>query len=342
MEEDCRPPLERSGSGEAEHSGQRLPGVHRIHHEPLVPRGQQNGLLRFTGRSAIPGSEMPVAHVHVPGTHEAAEAQKILHGVGTPENPLPLRVGASSNTDSADPDLTAPQCAKPDQETRVCLSTPAGDHDRSEIDTHVGRLLEKLPRGLYIGQRTQRAVTRRQMDHVGTLSLGRQLLGERVQRTVGTGLVFAFRIGMDLGTEQTIQKHVPRQVVLGRHALYAILELDHAAQAELGCGGRRTPGVVRLHGTGDEDHRRSPGYGFAAIIVAFLGRLHPVGVVLASLLMALMYLGGETLQMDLNLPLAVTGVFQGMLLFFVLASDVLIRFRLRWVRPARAAGKAVR
>ena len=80
----------------------------------------------------------------------------------------------------------------------------------------------------------------------------------------------------------------------------------------------------------------SPGYGFAAIIVAFLGRLHPLGIVLASLLMALMYLGGETLQMELNLPLAITGVFQGMLLFFVLASDVLVRYRFRLDRAAIA------
>ena len=73
----------------------------------------------------------------------------------------------------------------------------------------------------------------------------------------------------------------------------------------------------------------SPGYGFAAIICAFLGRLHPAGVTLASLLMALMFLGGESLQMNLNLPLAITGVFQGTLLFFVLASDVFIRYRIR-------------
>jgi simple sugar transport system permease protein len=82
----------------------------------------------------------------------------------------------------------------------------------------------------------------------------------------------------------------------------------------------------------------SPGYGFAAIICAFLGRLHPLGVLLASLLMALMFLGGESLQMNLNLPLAITGVFQGMLLFFVLASDVFVRYRVRLgpaaVRPA--------
>lgn len=77
----------------------------------------------------------------------------------------------------------------------------------------------------------------------------------------------------------------------------------------------------------------SPGYGFAAIICAFLGRLHPVGVLLASLLMALMFLGGESLQMNLNLPLAITGVFQGLLLFFVLASDVLVRYRVRLGPP---------
>lgn len=72
----------------------------------------------------------------------------------------------------------------------------------------------------------------------------------------------------------------------------------------------------------------SPGYGFAAIIVAFVGRLHPVGILLASLLMALLYLGGESAQMHLSLPAAVSGVFQGLLLFFLLASDVLINFRL--------------
>lgn len=73
----------------------------------------------------------------------------------------------------------------------------------------------------------------------------------------------------------------------------------------------------------------SPGYGFTAIIVAFLGRLHPLGVVFAGLVMALSYLGGESAQINLNLPLAVTGVFQGMLLFFLLATDVLIHYRVR-------------
>lgn len=83
----------------------------------------------------------------------------------------------------------------------------------------------------------------------------------------------------------------------------------------------------------------SPGYGFTAIIVAFLGRLHPVGILLAALLVALSYLGGEAVQIGLGLPLAVTGVFQGMLLFFLLASDVMIRYRPRWVSSAASSAK---
>lgn len=73
----------------------------------------------------------------------------------------------------------------------------------------------------------------------------------------------------------------------------------------------------------------SPGYGYAAIIVAFLGRLHPIGILLASLLMALVYMGGEMGQIDLGLPLAMGSLFQGMLLFFLLACDFLISYRLK-------------
>lgn len=80
----------------------------------------------------------------------------------------------------------------------------------------------------------------------------------------------------------------------------------------------------------------SPGYGFTAIIVAYVGRLHPVGVLFAGLLLALSYLGGESAQIELNLPLAVGGVFQGLLLFFLLACDVLIHYRLR-LTPNKAS-----
>ncbi len=77
------------------------------------------------------------------------------------------------------------------------------------------------------------------------------------------------------------------------------------------------------------------GYGFTAIIVAFLGRLHPGGIVLAGLLLALTYIGGETAQIALSLPAATTSVFQGMFLFFLLGTDALVNYRPRWV-PRRA------
>lgn len=71
------------------------------------------------------------------------------------------------------------------------------------------------------------------------------------------------------------------------------------------------------------------GYGFTAIIVAFLGRLNPVGILLAGLLMALTYIGGELAQLMLGVPGASIQLFQGMLLFFLLGVDVFTNYRLR-------------
>ncbi|RJL20872.1 ABC transporter permease [Paracoccus siganidrum] len=70
------------------------------------------------------------------------------------------------------------------------------------------------------------------------------------------------------------------------------------------------------------------GYGFTAIIVAFLGRLHPLGILLAGLLLALTYIGGELAQLMMQLPAASVQVFQGMLLFFLLGFDLLTRYRI--------------
>jgi general nucleoside transport system permease protein len=74
----------------------------------------------------------------------------------------------------------------------------------------------------------------------------------------------------------------------------------------------------------------SPGYGFTAIIVAFLGRLNPIGVLLAGLLLAISYLGGEGAQITLGISDKIARVFQGILLFFVLACDTLILYRVRF------------
>jgi simple sugar transport system permease protein len=72
------------------------------------------------------------------------------------------------------------------------------------------------------------------------------------------------------------------------------------------------------------------GYGFAAIIVAFVGRLHPVGMVFSAVLMSMFYIGGELAQSRLGLPKSLTGVFQGLLLFCLLACDTLVVYRIRW------------
>ncbi|UTW10549.1 ABC transporter permease [Marinobacterium rhizophilum] len=97
------------------------------------------------------------------------------------------------------------------------------------------------------------------------------------------------------------------------------------------CGGLAgLAGVLEVTGPiGQLVPQVSPGYGYAAIIVAFLGRLHPLGILLASLLMALVYMGGEMVQIELGLPQALTGLFQGMLLLYLLACDFLIHYRIR-------------
>jgi len=81
----------------------------------------------------------------------------------------------------------------------------------------------------------------------------------------------------------------------------------------------------------------TPGYGFTAVIVAFLGRLHPLGVIFAALLLALSYLGGDAAQISLHLPNAVTGIFQAILLFYLLAADILILYRIKRIAPASVA-----
>jgi len=83
------------------------------------------------------------------------------------------------------------------------------------------------------------------------------------------------------------------------------------------------------------------GYGFAAIIVAFVGRLHPVGVVFSAVLLSMFYIGGELAQSRMGLPKSITGLFQGLLLFALLACDTLMVYRVRWGKTADAGRKAV-
>jgi ABC-type uncharacterized transport system permease subunit len=83
----------------------------------------------------------------------------------------------------------------------------------------------------------------------------------------------------------------------------------------------------------------SPGYGFTAIIVAFLGRLNPIGILIAGLFLALTFIGGEQAQIAMKIPLDVTKVFQGILLFYVLACDSLILYRFRLISAPRKVSR---
>ena len=97
----------------------------------------------------------------------------------------------------------------------------------------------------------------------------------------------------------------------------------------IGGGFAGLAGVIEATGTiGQLMPNISPGYGFTAIIVAFLGRLHPAGVLLAGIAIAVTYIGGEGAQISAGLPKAVTGLFQGIILFYLLAFDLFTRYRI--------------
>ena len=100
-------------------------------------------------------------------------------------------------------------------------------------------------------------------------------------------------------------------------------------------------GIFEASGpSGQITDKFATGYGFTAIIVAFLGRLNPLGIILAGLLMALTYVGGSLAESRLNLPAASIQVFQGMLLFFLLGVDVLTNYRIRIGRSLRKGAGA--
>jgi len=80
------------------------------------------------------------------------------------------------------------------------------------------------------------------------------------------------------------------------------------------------------------------GYGFTAIIVAFLGRLNPFGCLIAGIVLAVTYVGGQMAQTSVHIPNSTAGIFQAMMLFFILASDILVRYRIRLIASTTAAG----
>jgi general nucleoside transport system permease protein len=101
-------------------------------------------------------------------------------------------------------------------------------------------------------------------------------------------------------------------------------------------------GIIEVAGpVGHLQPNFSPGYGFTAIIVAFLGRLNPIGILIAGLFLALTFIGGEQAQISIKVPLDLTKVFQGILLFYVLACDSLILYRIRVVSSLSGAADGI-
>ena len=101
-------------------------------------------------------------------------------------------------------------------------------------------------------------------------------------------------------------------------------------------------GIIEVAGpSGNLQPSISPGYGFTAIIVAFLGRLNPMGVLLAGILLAISYLGGDGAQMELGVSAKTAQVFQGMLLFLILACDTLIRYKIKFISANISEKEAV-
>ena len=145
-------------------------------------------------------------------------------------------------------------------------------------------------------------------------------------------LAFAILLGRTLkGFEFRVVGAAPRAGAFAgfseRRSIMAVLAISGGLAGLAGIG--------EVSGTIGQLHPSiSPGYGFTAIIAAFLGRLNPVGVLFASLLLALTYIGGESAQISLGVSDKLVRVFQGAILIFVLACDVFIRYRLHFT-PAR-------
>ena len=148
---------------------------------------------------------------------------------------------------------------------------------------------------------------------------------------VGVGLLWVFLFRTRAGFAQQVGGLAPAAAryagFSSRRALYVAL-LTSGGAAGL-AGALEVAGPI-----GQLTPYVPAGYGFAAIIVAFVGRLHPVGMVFSALLMSMFYIGGEMAQSRVGLPKSLTGVFQGLLLFALLATDTLIAYRITW-RTAR-------
>jgi simple sugar transport system permease protein len=195
-------------------------------------------------------------------------------------------------------------------------------------------LLDYLVRGPWRDPKGFNFPTTAEFDPVATVPIlvegGRLHLGAIITLLVVTG--GAVLLGKTIkGFEIRVVGAAPRAARFGGFNSNHLILLTFAISGALA----GMAGIIEVAGpVGHLQPGISPGYGFTAIIVAFLGRLNPVGILIAGLFLALTFIGGEQAQIAMKIPLDVTKVFQGLLLFYVLACDSLILYRFRLISSA--------
>jgi ABC-type uncharacterized transport system permease subunit len=183
--------------------------------------------------------------------------------------------------------------------------------------------------------------TTAEFDPVATVPLliegGRLHLGVAI--TVLVVVAAAILLGRTIkGFEIRVVGAAPRAARFGGFKSNRLILLTFAISGALA----GLAGIIEVAGPiGHLQPGISPGYGFTAIIVAFLGRLNPIGILIAGLFLALTFIGGEQAQIAMKIPLDMTKVFQGILLFYVLACDSLILYRIRLIMPQRKAADGI-
>ncbi|HEY8333338.1 MAG TPA: ABC transporter permease [Tardiphaga sp.] len=198
-------------------------------------------------------------------------------------------------------------------------------------------LLDYLVRGPWRDPAGFNFPTTAEFDPVATVPLliegGRLHLGVAITLLVVAGA--AVLLGRTIkGFEIRVVGAAPRAARFGGFKSNQLILLTFAISGALA----GLAGIIEVAGPiGHLQPGISPGYGFTAIIVAFLGRLNPVGILIAGLFLALTFIGGEQAQIAMKIPLDMTKVFQGILLFYVLACDSLILYRIRLIMPQRKA-----
>lgn len=198
-------------------------------------------------------------------------------------------------------------------------------------------LLDYLVRGPWRDPNGFNFPTTAEFDSVATVPL--LIEGSRVHLGVALTVLVVIAASVLLGRtikgfEIRVVGAAPRAARFGGFNANQLVILSFAISGALA----GLAGIIEVAGpVGHLQPGISPGYGFTAIIVAFLGRLNPIGILIAGLFLALTFIGGEQAQIAMKIPLDMTKVFQGILLFYVLACDSLILYRIRWIPSQRMA-----